>query len=160
MLFNSKYADFYNTLIYGLEGIHYEKLSEDEVKTLEYSGGQGGAGTTYAYHKWKGGNTFNAWRNQSLTKEQEDYIINEINESDEAIKSPLIGITWDTKPIENELSQIVSVTAEYAVALKNGHQGYNTEAYYNEYMQKLEIAGLSKVLDEFNAQAKAFLESK
>ena len=157
LLFNSKYSDFYNTLSWGLEGIHYEKNADGTIKTLEFDGPLGGANTTYCYWSWVGGNTFNACLNQSQTKEQREYIINEINESDKTIKSPLMGISFDTTSLETEIAQILAVIKEYVPNLKHGVMGKDTENYMNEFLDKLETAGVQKVLDELNVQADAFL---
>ena len=160
LLFNSKYAEFYNTLVYGLEGIHYNVVSDGVVETTEFAGTQGGADTTYCFHKWRGGNTFNAWLNQSMTQEQEDFILNEINESETTVKTPLRGFVLDAKPVENEITQLKAVVAEYHEPLRHGIMGEETESYYNEFIEKMETAGLSKVLEEFNRQADEFLASK
>lgn len=160
LLFNSKYEYFYNTLCYGLEGVHYEKLSDEEVKTLEFDGTQGGAETTYCYHKWRGGNTFNAWRNQSMTAAQEEYIINEINESEDAVQSSLMGFTFDLSGVEDEIAQCTTVAKEYNESLMYGIMGANVDVYYQEYVDKMEAAGIQTILDELNAQAQAYLSSK
>ena len=160
LLYNSKYAEFYNTLCYGIEGIHYNVVGDGKIETTEFGGSQGGADTTYCYWKWVGGNTFNAWLNQSMTQEQEDYILHEINEGDNTVVCPLAGMIVDTKPIENELTQMQAIVAEYFDTLRYGSKGADTEAYMKEYLDKLEKAGLSTVLEELNAQADAFLSSK
>lgn len=159
LLFNGKYADFYNQLIFGFEGIHYEWVNKEtnQIKTLEFDGANAQAGTTYAFQKWRGGNTFNAWLNQSQTPEQRDYILNEINEGESTVKIPLMGFTLNTAPVESELSQIKAVIDEYQTTLMNGYAGADAEAMLAEYLNKLELAGLSKVLEEFNAQADEFL---
>ena len=143
--------------MYGLEGIHYEKNSDGTIKTLEFNGSQGNASTTYCYWKWVGGNTFNAWLNQSMTQEQEDYIKNEINENPDNAKSSLMGLVIDTAPVQTELAQVTSVCEEYRETLLAGAMGSKTESYLQEYYTKLENAGLSKIIDEFNAQVKKFL---
>ncbi len=160
LLFNSKYEEFYNTLCYGLEGIHYNVISDGKIETTEFEGPQGGADTTYCYWKWVGGNTFNAWLNQSMTQEQEDYILNDLNESDNTIVCPLAGMVVDTTPIDTELTQLKSIYEEYHEAIIFGVKGADQEAYLKEYLDKMEAAGLSKVLEELNAQAKAYLASK
>lgn len=160
LLYNSKYSDFYNTLCYGLEGIHYNVISDGVIETTEFSGSQGGADTTYCYFKWQGGNTFNAWLNQSMTQEQEDYILNEINEGDDTIVVPIAGIVFDTKSIDSELTQMKAVIGEYYDTLTWGVKGEEQAAYLQEFLDKMEKAGMSKVLDELNAQADAYLASK
>lgn len=157
LLFNEKYSDIYNTLCWGLEDIHYEKISDNEIKTLEFDGTQGGVDTTYCYHKWRGGNTFNASRNQAMSQEQEDYILNEINDISKNVLSPLVGLRIDTSGVETEIAQLRAVVGEYQEALRYGLKGAETQEYLNLYLEKLENAGLSKVLEEFNRQADEFL---
>ena len=157
LLFNSKYEEFYNTLVYGLEGIHYTPNGDGTIKTLEFDGSQGNAETTYCYWKWVGGNTFNAWLNQSMTQEQEDYIKNEINENPNNPKSALVGFALKTAPVETEIAQVNSVIEEFRETLLAGAKGKDTESYMKEYYDKLENAGLSKIIAEFEAQVKEFL---
>lgn len=157
LLFNSKYEEFYNTLVYGLEGIHYTPNGDGTIKTLEFDGSQGNASTTYCYWKWVGGNTFNAWLNQSMTQEQEDYIKNEINENPNNPKSELVGFTPKTAPVETELAQVSSVIEEYKETLQAGAKGKDTESYMKEFYDKLEKAGVSKIIAEFEVQVKEFL---
>lgn len=159
---NSKYAEFYNTLIYGLEGKHYEWVdkSANTIKTLEFEGSQGSAECSYTCWKWTVGNTFNAWMNQSMTKELQDYIKNEINEGSKTEVSPLVGLTFNTSELETEISQVLAVEKEYGSTLANGIKGNDAGAYYEEYKKQLEGAGLNKILDELNKQAADFLTSK
>lgn len=161
LLFNSKYEEFYNTLCYGLEGIHYKKTGDGTINTLEFSGTQGDVETTYCYWKWVGGNTFNAWLNQSMTQEQEDYILNELNEGASTKITELAGFRPDTSPYENQIAQCKTVYSEYKKALYTGVKGAaGWEAFYNEYIQKLEASGLYDVIDGLTAQAQEFLATK
>lgn len=160
LLFNSKYEEFYNALVYGLEGIHYNKLNDEQIETLEFTGTQGGAETTYCYWKWVGGNTFNAWLNQSMTPEQEKFILEEINEGADTVPSPVAGIVIDLVPVENEIAQLKAVYEEYHETLRCGTKGSDAEAYLQEYLGKMETAGLSKVLAELQSQVDEYLASK
>ena len=162
LLENSKYAEFYNTLIYGIEGKHYEWVdkSANTIKTLEFEGTQGNAECTYTCWKWTVGNTFNAWMNQSMNKELQDYIKNDINNGKDTEESPLIGLTFKTADLETEISQVAAVTKEYGSTLGNGIKGNDAGTYYEEYKKQLEGAGLNKILDELNKQAADFLASK
>lgn len=157
LLFNSKYEEIYNTLVYGLEGTHYTSNGDGTIETLEFSGTQGGADTTYCYHKWRGGNTFNAWLNQSMTQEQESFIVDVINEGEDNVISPIMGITLDYSSLENELAQIKALHSEYISSLRCGVYGKDVDSYISEFESKLEVAGMQKVLDELNAQVDAFL---
>lgn len=161
LLFNSKYDEFYSTLCWGLEGVHYEKNADGTIKTLEFDGSQGGAETSYCYHKWTGGNTFNAWCNQSTSQELNDYVVNEINEGANTVASPYAGAPISIADFSTEQAQIIAVLDEYNDTLLKGVAGVErTEKLIEEFLNKLEAAGLSKVTESVNAQAKAFLEAK
>ncbi len=164
MLQNSKYSEFYNTLVYGIEGIHYEKLTDNTIKTLEFDGSQGGSDTTYAYRKWTGGNTFHAWVNQSSTPEIQEYILKEINESPSTIASLLGGFVFDTSSVDVEKAQIQATCAEYVSdtgSLLLGIKGAEgTKELLDEYNSKMEAAGLSTFLEELTKQANDYVKNK
>ncbi len=149
--------ELYNMVVYGIEGKHYEKIDENHIKTLEYDGTQGGIDTSYAAMKWVMGNTFNAYLNQGCN-ERENEIALEINESPENVVSAITGFRVDTTLIQSQLSQIKAVTEEYANTLINGVAGTaGWESIYDEYVDKLDKAGLQQVLDEVQKQVDAFL---
>lgn len=154
LLFNGKYENFLNTLAYGIEGVHYKKLTDTTVETLEFSGTQGGAETTYCYHKWRGGNTFNVWNNQSLSEESEEYIINEINENPDTL-APLVGFVFDNTNVQTQIEQCKAVVSEYYQAFNFGTME-DYDSYHAEYMAKMETAGIRDVIDEINNQIDAW----
>lgn len=160
MLENAKYSEFYNTLVYGLENIHYTKNEDGTITTLEYDGSQGNAECSYTCWKHAVGNTFNAWINQSGSEEVRDYILEEINSGKKLVYSPVLGCSFKTAGVENQLSQIQSVKSEYRNTLIQGIKGKDWENYYNEYMSRLKTAGIENVLEELNRQAEEFLQNK
>lgn len=159
LLCTEKGTEFYNTLVYGVEGKHYEKIDDTHIRTLEFDGTQGGADTSYCCMKWIVGNTFNAWLNQGCVDGTNEIIL-EIHNSDRTFTSPLMGLVFDTASVSNELSQCQSVADEYVDTLCFGILGQNWESHYNEMVTKLEAAGVQKALDHFNAQIDEFLASK
>ena len=159
LLFNSKYEKFYNTLCWGIEGIHYNKIDDGHIETLEFAGSQGGADTTYCYWKWVGGNTFNAWLNQSLTDEQEAYILSNINEGSDT-NTTIAGFIFDPSSVETEIEQCKAVAGEYSSTLRNGIKDAAWEDYYNEYKSKMQTAGLDKIIEEYSRQFNEWLNNK
>ena len=157
LLRNKKGKEFYNTLVYGLEGIHWQWVDEDEDKimTLEYDGPQGG--TTYSAYKWNQGNVFNAWKNQSVKDGFYEYIVDEVEKGEDTVFSPAMGIFWDTSKIKNQMIQVNAIQGEYG---KTIFVAKDWEARYNEYISKLEKAGIQDVLDELNRQYQEHLKSK
>lgn len=148
--------ELYNMVVYGLEGTHYEKIDDTHIKTLEYDGSQGGADTSYAAMKWIMGNTFHAYLNQGCA-DGENEIALEINESDENATSSIMGFRVDITSVQTQIEQIKAVQDEFMKTVRNGVVGSkNWEAKYNEFVQKLETAGLQTVLDEIQSQVDAF----
>ena len=156
-LTTEKGKEIYNLIVYGIEGVHYEKVDENHIKTLEYDQSQGGIDTSYAAMKWIIGNTTNAYLNQGCS-ESDNEIANEINNNPDNIISPIMGFRIDTAPIATELEQIAAVEKEYKDTLMTGAMGSKWESTYNEFIEKLEIAGLDKVMIELQAQVDAFLK--
>ena len=157
LLRSKKGKEFYNTLVYGLEGIHWqwEDKENDRIITLEYDGPQGG--TTYTCYKWNTGNVFNAWKNQSVKDGFYEYIVDGVEKGADTVFSPAMGIFWDTSNIKNQMIQVNAVQGEYG---KTIYVAKDWEARYNEYIDKLKKAGIQDILDEFNRQYQEHLKSK
>ena len=151
--------EVYNTIVYGLEGEHYEKIDETHIKTLEYDSSQGGTETSYAAMKWIIGNTFNAYLNQSCNDGDNEIAI-AINENPNNLETPIMGMQIDLAPIETEISQCGTVVAEYQNTLLWGAKGAEWEAYYEEFIDKLKTAGAQKIVDEMQAQYDAWKATK
>lgn len=157
LLMTEKGKEFYNTLVWGLEGTHWEWVEEGKrINTLEYAGAQGGATSTYHAWKWNVGNTFNAWLNQAVTDEGNDYIINEINNGATTTTSPVMGITWDMSSVADQVAQVKAVMSEYTWRniIVCGDQW---EARYNEMIAKLVAAGIQDIIDCAQQQYADFL---
>ena len=60
-------ADILNLLCYGIEGTHYEKLSDTEIKAFDYEG-QGSSTSAYGIPNWELGNMFNEYTCYPYTK--------------------------------------------------------------------------------------------
>ncbi len=148
--------ELYNMVVYGLEGVHWEKNEDGTIKTLFYDGTQGGVDAPYAAMKWIMGNTFYAYQNQGCTPGENELSL-EMNESPDTVASKLSGFIADVKDIQTELDQINAIRAEYINTLENGAAGADWETVYNEYVAKLEAAGLQKVLDHLQKQVDEFL---
>jgi len=159
LLMTKKGEEFYNTLVYGLEGIHYvwEDKDNNRIKTLEYDGSQGNSSCTYHAMKWNTGNTLNAWKNQAVLDGFLEYIDEHIHNGEDTVASPVTGITWDLSSVENQVAQCQAVDAEYKDVLVSAKDFDTT---YNEYMKKLEAAGVKDIIDCLSKQYNDFLASK
>lgn len=151
--------EIYNTMVFGLEGEHYTKDENDpnRITTLEYDGSQGGSDTSYAGLKWILGNSFYAYKNQAVLDGQYERI-KEMNEAPDTVSSSIIGFSVSTANVQTEIDQLNAVVGEYQGSLNNGTLGEaGWDAYYEEFMEKAEKAGLSKIKEEFQSQLDAWL---
>lgn len=154
--------EIYNTMVFGIEGKHYVKDANDpdRIETLEYTSTQGGIDTSYAAMRWIIGNTFYAYKNQSVSDEN-NAIALEVNEGDNTIASDLAGFVANTDSVSIQLDQIKAVSSEYKNTLLQGVLGEDGwEACYEEYVEKLKVAGIEEVMAEFQRQLDEFLAGK
>lgn len=150
-----KGKELYNMLVYGLEGEHYNKESDTRIETLSYQSAPDSS-STYGQYKWVVGNTFNAYEIQGDPVGWNDYIRG-INEN--AVKSGLVGFTFDNTPVRTELAQIDAIKMEFTRTLNSGAVE-DWEEYYNKFIDKLKGAGIDKVIAEMQKQVDDFLSKK
>lgn len=160
LLMTKKGEEFYNTFVWGIEGTHWEWEDEanKRIKTLEYSGSQGGATSTYHAWKWNVGNSFNAWSNQAVDDAYLQHI-KDVHDDPNTVSSELIGITWDLSSVSNQISQCAAVGEEYKASTLV-MAGADFEKVYNEYMNKLKTAGVEKIMEVVMKQYNDFMASK
>lgn len=155
-LTTEKGKDIYNLIVFGIEGVHYKKLNDTRIETLEYDTSQGGLDTSYAAMKWIIGNTAHAYLNQASSDDELE-MADQINNNPDNIISPIMGFRVTTEPVATELEQIAAVVTEYSDSLTSGAMGKDWESTYDKFVQKLETAGCDKVIEEFQSQIDAFL---
>lgn len=145
-LFNTD-KELYNLISFGIEGKHYTKISDNKITLAAEKKYQ-------PNDAWKYGNQFNAY----YTQNQKEGIWEEtIKLNNEAQKSPILGFVLNREKIKNELAQINSIYKEF-LFLETG-AGYS-DSKYNEYIEKLQNAGLPKVLAEVENQINEFFKNK
>lgn len=157
LLMTEKCPEFYNTLVWGLEGIHWEMVDEEvgRIKTLEFDGIQGGADTTYCAWNFNNGNVFNAYINQAAVSDDYfDFIENVLHSGPDTDLSPYMGITWRFEDYSDILGQLKAVNAEYFMTL---YTAEDFEASYAEYCAKLEAAGVNELMEGIIQQANAYV---
>ena len=142
--------DLYNTLIWGIEGTHYEKGDDGRVTPIE------GAGHSEIQQSgWAFGNQFNSYVLNTLPLSVWEETKQMDNEAD---KSPALGFAIDTSNITTELANIANLEAEYKAKIDYGTSPRSE--YWDEYRSKLSAAGIEKVRDELQKQYDDFLASK
>lgn len=142
--------EYLNNLInYGIEGVHYDKLSDNRIKLREESG-YGSASM-----QWIFGNTF---INYLTENEAEDKFekLKEYNET--AKKSRYLGFVPDLEAVRVELSACKNVLNEYKVSLICG--AVESDTVMEAFLDKLDKAGINIVRDEVQRQYDKWKQSK
>lgn len=130
-----------NLLDKGIKGEHYEELKDGKIKDLP------------ARVKRYNMPSF-AIGNQLILKLYEDdpedkwEAFEKFNES--SVPSPALGFYFDSNPVRTEIAAISNVTSEYSPALLKG--AVDPEEYLPKFNEKLNEAGIQKVLDEIQSQ--------
>lgn len=160
MLMTKEGEEIYNTLVWGLEGIHYEWVDRSipRIKTLEYDSSQANAGTsTYDCRKWMVGNTFNCWLNQAMADGFNEWLLENVHNAESTTTSKVMGYTWNLMDTEDERAACKAVRDEYNASLSNGIYGDDWEAKYEEYIAKLNASGLQNILDSVTEQYNSYV---
>lgn len=142
-----------NLINFGIEKTHYVKKSEAIIDLPE-----GVTAETTAYRpqsQWIFGNNYinYLWSNEDPKKWEK---FEEFNKS--AASSKLLGFSFDTTPIKNEVGAMSNINQQYGPGLYTGTIDPNKAL--PEYIDKLKQAGLDKVLAEKQKQIDAWLAGK
>ena len=156
VLSSGKGKELYNLMLYGIEGVQYDKVSDDVIKLKD------GAGTSssdsYGQYHWVVGNSKLSYELES-EKGQKQYTYEVANEGPDTIVSDFMGFIPDISSVITEITRINSLYDEYSKTLAKGATA-DVDALYNEYMEKLQTAGIEKVRECVQKQAKEFLAAK
>lgn len=136
--------DLYNMLCYGLEGKHYENVGENAIRLIDGSGYNPGIA-------WEFGSWFNAKLLEGQAADHWDQI-KVINET--ALTSPVLGFVYDSSNVKNEFAQITALMAEYLPGLLTGTT--DPEVKIPELIEKMNAAGMDKIIEDANAQLAAW----
>ncbi len=138
--------ELYNLICYGIEGKHYNKISENRIEQIPDSG--------YSPNvSWMFGNNFNAY----LLPSQEDGVWEEtiaLNENSKT--SSIMGFSFDSAPVKSEMAQCSTVLSEYLPSLMTGAADY--EEILPDFFSKMEVAGSEKIVAEKQRQLDEWLK--
>lgn len=148
----SKGKDLYNLLCYGMEGKHYNKVSENRIEMIT-QGTPFSSQNKYGYNKWIVGNILNGYENQTEPEGYNDYV-REVNSG--LTISPIMGFSFDTTEVTNELAQYDAIMKEYSDIGTGAFADW--EKRLDERNSKLKAAGCDKIVEEAQKQLKAWLK--
>ncbi len=138
--------EFYNLFLYGLEGKHYIRLSDDRIERAE--------GTRYRPgNEWAYGNTFNAY----LTPGLGDNVWTDTQKlNNESKRSPLMGFVFDVEPVKAEIANSQAAFTEFHPMISAGISA-DVDGILKQFNDKLKAAGADKIIAEKQRQIDAFL---
>jgi putative aldouronate transport system substrate-binding protein len=156
MFINRMHSDknLVNLLVYGIEGTHYVKVSDN---IIDAAPGIDPDKPSYYNLIWMFGN-------QALlyTYGDEDpnapAILDEFNST--AVKSPVLGFSYNPSDMRNELAALANVVAEFAPVIGSGVVDADENGLYEEFLTKLKTAGIDRLLEDQNKQLEAWKAQK
>ena len=141
--------EVFNLVSFGIEGKHYT-WADDEHITCDTNSGY------CPNSSWVFGNVFNAY---PQVGQDADVWEKTKKMNDDAEKSPLMGISFDTSDVTLELAQCEKVQQLYLVSKINRAVG-DPDTYWEEYRAELKKAGIDKVLECYQKQIDEFIAKK
>ena len=141
--------EVYNLVAFGIEGKHYKWVDDEHIECNSESG-------YFPNSSWVFGNVFNSYPQVGQDADVWEKT-KELNDS--AVKSPLMGLTFDTTDITLELAQCTKVQQNYLVS-RIDRAIDNPDSYWEEYRTALEEAGIDKVIECYQEQIDEFMASK
>lgn len=150
MFINLLHSDKYlnNLINFGIEGEHYEKVSDNVIKpgpkSADYNPGVA----------WELGNQFlnYTFETEAADKWDQYKLFN-----DGAHKSPALGFTFNVEPVKSQAAILINVGKQYAAALETGSIDPKKA---QEWYDKEKANGLDKIIAEKQKQLDAYLASK
>jgi putative aldouronate transport system substrate-binding protein len=137
-----------NTIIFGIEGTHYKKIADNQIEFIKDGKYQQNAA------KWEMGTVFNSY----LTSSEKPGIYEKLLAMEKvAESSKLSGFTFDPTSVKTELAQLVAVEQEIN-SLSKGQ--LDPESYMPKMLDKVEKAGVQKVINEVQKQYDEWLKTK
>lgn len=133
-------AKLYNMLCFGIEDVHYTLNDENKVVTDDSKGYNPNV-------DWMFGNQFNGLLREGQADDDWERT-QEMN--DAAVQSRILGFAFDSTEVTNEMAAVNSVVDQYALSLETG--AVNPETTMPEFIEKLEAAGSSKIVEEMQKQ--------
>lgn len=147
--------DILNLLCFGIEGEHYEytdKGNSYQISQIPNSG-YDNSSMTWAYSSEfiEGVNYLDKY---DVNPYEQSKRIN-----DTAYKSDVLGFTFDETKVATYISQCKATASTYLREFSTGIHGDNVMTKYNEFISKMEQAGMSKIIEEKQRQLNEWLAS-
>ncbi|MBN2655994.1 MAG: ABC transporter substrate-binding protein [Spirochaetales bacterium] len=141
--------EYYDLTNYGIEGIHYESVGDEEFIALDAAE----SFPPVSACPW-------GWMSPMERRlvgglPNYDEILN--NWEKEAMTHPLQMFNFDDSNVKNEWAACYNIVQNYDSAIQMGFGGADTAELYNEYVDALNKAGIQRIMEEMQKQVNDFL---
>lgn len=137
---------FRNLLAFGIEGTHYEKTGENTIKKLNDS---------YEVPSYTQGTFFNMYvQDPNPSTQWSD--LKALQET--AFASPVLGFTFNSKNVQNQISACTNIETKYVSSLITG--SVNPDEILPKMLKELNAAGYQDIIAEAQKQVDEFLANK
>jgi putative aldouronate transport system substrate-binding protein len=156
LLNTSKGKELFNILAFGIEDVHWRRVDENRIETLDYVGYPDDH-SRYGLQRWSVGNVIaNSYLTQSEPRDDYfDYMRRVVEEY--ALVSPLIGFTPDVRELQALNMAVQEVINEFEWPIGLGVLGDDWEQQYEIMISRMEEAGISQLVSELQRQVDTFL---
>ncbi len=145
-------ADVANLLTYGIEGLHYEKVSE---RIIKYPDGVDASNVGYSRVFSNFGDSMQIYQFEPVTEEAIDECL-EISEN--AARSPILGFSFDPQPVSTQVSNVTNAIAEYLPGLVVGiYAEDEIDTQLERMNEALDAAGIEDIIEEHQRQLDEWL---
>lgn len=134
---------FRNLLAFGIEGVHYEKTGDNTIKKL---------GDSYEVPAYTQGTFFNMYvQDPNPSTQWSD--LKALQET--AFASPVLGFTFDSTKVQNQISACANIEQKYSSSLITGSA--NPDDLLPKMIKELNNAGYQDIIAEVQRQVDEFL---
>ncbi len=156
LLRTEKGRDLFNTIVYGIKDTHYEETGEYTIKAFDYAT-QASSSSKYGMINWQMGNMFNMkviypYTANTRKYAEQYYLVDQKNFK----KTPVYGLAFDNDGHKNTIASIISTNDEFYLQMIGGTSKDKYMKTYNDMLAKLEAAGASKLIANYQKQADAY----
>ncbi|MGN1099727.1 MAG: ABC transporter substrate-binding protein [Christensenellales bacterium] len=150
-------AEIQNLLVFGIEGRHFT-IDDKEDRPLAVNVIPN-SGWNNDYMTWAYGTEFveGLYYNKNFPDNVYE-ISKQIN--DEAHVSDVIGFNFNTTPVSAKMLDCIAIATTYLPEFSAGIHGTNIDNKYQEFINKMRIAGMDDVVAEKQKQLNEWLKSK
>ena len=149
LMYNS--TEITNLLDLGIEGKHY--VTREGSHIVDYPEGVDAGSVGYGHTIGTYGDQTDAYFRAPLTDEFVENL--HLWGEDNAVVSKFMGYTFDTSSVASEITAVIAEIGKYAPALNCGM--VDPETTIPKFLEALEAAGMSKIVEENQKQLDAWL---